>query len=173
MKDEIIIPKLSRKHISKNNSYQLIIRDLYTNKIILYRVEDLYKCNPLRYRFNISELDPGNYQYYLIAGDNWTLENINKYNISKTQLEQEVGALYNKEPILVLGEFVIVSGLFDPDVQLNQNEEYQPGGGDIYMKIKILASGIINKEYKSETKEYKDDQEFIEYNNKEKYIEYE
>lgn len=172
MKDELIIPKLSRKYISKNNSYQLIIRDLYTNKIILYRVEDLYKCNPLRYKFNISELESGNYQYYLIADGKWTLENINKYNINK-HLKQEVGALYNKKPILVLGDFVIVSGLFNPDVQLNQNEEYQPGGGDIYIEIKILASGIINKEYNSEIKEYEDSQEFIEYNNDNKIKEYE
>lgn len=176
--DRIIIPKLSTDYLDIDHKYQLIIQNQYNKELIIYNVEDLNIDNPLRFMFDISKLKSGNYKYYLVANNDWKLDELDEFNIYKSKDLTKKGALQLNGNLLVFEDKLLVLDRFSVAELISNDScesEYTIESvlvdddnkeGDIVNKcIHIIARGLINVD--------KDYNEVIEYNNKEKYIEYE
>lgn len=177
--NKIRIQKLETEKLDPSNIYQLVIEDLYTKEIILYKVKDLTTLNPIRYTFDITELKPGNYKYYLISNEEWELDDLYWDNIKKSQVIIDNGAVTANCEYLVFNGFLLVTDKFATALELyndgcesayimqSEKSENKYTCGSIVKKcMYILNTGIFNVpsiESCDEVIEYKENKKYIEY----------
>ena len=179
---KLIIPKLHKDYISSDDTYQMIIEDIYNQEHYLYTVIDLKPDNKLRYLFDIKFNLKGNYKYYLITNDEWEYDYLDYDNIYKSTYNDNdfnLTSLQSNGLLLVQGNILLVTSCFLGTIKnlddnctttsliVNQSEPNEPTR-DIKYKYKcmnVITTGLFNIESEEE--------EEIIYKEKNTYVTYE
>lgn len=163
---EIILPKINRCLIDKENTYTLILRNNYTKRLHIFKVIDriwtssITVCrNPLRFHFEVCKpecFDSGEYTYYLASFGQWNLLNVDTNNVKAAQIKTRDEVLINGKALLVDGMVlvhhsitgVLASGdsaVYNDGIPLLVaiNDHDLPKCGDLYNKLRIICTGIL------------------------------
>lgn len=182
---QLIIPKLDKCNVACSGVYQLIIQNTYTKEAWMYKVRDFSLGNKLRYEINfefMDEMDTGTYQYYLLPDGEWSTDQINVNDVRETSEMILNDALCVNGSYLVACGKLLVVGQYEAALTEGCNQIVQEDGsflsvtmrindqapeGEIYPRIKIIATGLIKYErftlLKDGPQEFNDQKTFIEF----------
>lgn len=161
----MIIPKVDRCNLDPCNVYQLILTNVFTKDIYVFKVKDVALTDR---RFNIWVELPecaeyGEYEYYLISNDEWNPIDIDS-NIPKDSIKcTDKSAITFNGKYLVAGDYLLVTKFFYTQVSLGdkivtdnegnrvlveQVSEDTNSIDDLYKTLDIIARGMLT--YKDE-----------------------
>lgn len=145
------LPKINRCKLAHDNMYQLILQNLATKDVTIFKLFDSVGTNPLYYIFKFEVPDwlySGDYKLLLVSNNEWLPNEIDTNIPEETYCKIDKGGITNNDKFIVINGKVLVTRwfkaqLFNDGCPMTIN--YQDLGGNVLSDDKSYCGNIVTE----------------------------